>query len=464
MLRTVIFSIGLFILFSTNLYADLPEKFKSLSQKYRFNEANYGFAIQNLSNKTKKPIIHNAEKSFNTASLVKIFTTYIALKDLGPSYKWRSEFLYTGKVDKDILKGDLIFRGTGDASFSIADLEKMIREVQRLGIKKITGNLVLDYSFFGVMPKDINFDDNPYRAYNVLPSPISVQSNTINFKFNIDKNIIEIISEPNLSQLTIINNLKKTNRSCANWKSSLGVDKINSETVEFKGSFSDRCVGKEIDLALLDNSVYFHENFKDIWQRNGGLYSGIMKKNFEEPTNAIVISTHHSKPVSELIRDINKFSLNLMARNLMLTIIKEVTGERPTEDMVNGYVNSWLSQKEMTFENFYVDNGAGLSRDIKISPNQLLQILQKIYNDPLMPEIIASFPIASIDGTLRDRMQSKKFKQKGHFKTGSLKDVVGIAGFFLNNDGDMHSFVFIMNGKNAKKAQPFIDDLIGLNY
>jgi len=189
-----------------------------------------------------------------------------------------------------------------------------------------------------------------------------------------------------------------------------------------------------------------------------------MKKNFEEPTNAIVISTHHSKPVSELIRDINKFSLNLMARNLMLTIIKEVTGKRPTEDMVNGYVNSWLSQKEMTFENFYVDNGAGLSRDIKISPNQLLQILQKIYNDPLMPEIIASFPIASIDGTLRDRMQSKKFKQKGHFKTGSLKDVVGIAGFFLNNDGDMHSFVFIMNGKNAKKAQPFIDDLIGLNY
>ena len=101
--------------------------------------------------------------------------------------------------------------------------------------------------------------------------------------------------------------------------------------------------------------------------------------------NKKVISTHYSRPVSELIRDTNKFSLNLMARNLMLTVIREVSGIRPTEDMVNEYINRWLQREGLTFKNFFVDNGAGLSRNIKISSNQLLQTLQKIYNDPLMP-------------------------------------------------------------------------------
>ena len=464
MLRDTIFAIGLAVFFPVNLYAELPKNIKSLNHKYRFDQESYSFAIQNLSDKAKPIISHNAETLFNTASLVKIYSTFIALKDLGPNYKWRSEFSYTGRIDEATLNGDLIFTGTGDASFSIADLEKMVREIQRLGIKNINGNLVLDYSFFGAMPNKMNFDSSPFRAYNVLPSPISLQSNTINFKFYPVKDSVKIISEPYLSQLRIINGLKNNNRPCANWKSLLGIEIIDTENIRFSGSFSNQCIGKEIDLALLENSLYFHEVFKEIWLRNGGAYSGHVKKTYEEMANKKVISTHYSRPVSELIRDTNKFSLNLMARNLMLTVIREVSGIRPTEDMVNEYINRWLQREGLTFKNFFVDNGAGLSRNIKISSNQLLQTLQKIYNDPLMPEMIASFPIASIDGTLTDRMQSDKFKQKGHFKTGSLKDVVSIAGFFLNNEGDMLAFVFIMNGNKANKAQPFIDDLIGLNY
>ena len=147
MLRDTIFAIGLAVFFPVNLYAELPKNIKSLNHKYRFDQESYSFAIQNLSDKAKPIISHNAETLFNTASLVKIYSTFIALKDLGPNYKWRSEFSYTGRIDEATLNGDLIFSGTGDASFSIADLEKMVREIQRLGIKNINGNLVLDYSF-----------------------------------------------------------------------------------------------------------------------------------------------------------------------------------------------------------------------------------------------------------------------------------------------------------------------------
>ena len=148
----------------------------------------------------------------------------------------------------------------------------------------------------------------------------------------------------------------------------------------------------------------------------------------------------------------------------MLTTIRENNSLKPTEDMVNNFINEWLKKEGLSHEGLYVDNGAGLSRNIKISVNQLLLVLQKIYNDPFMPEMIASFPIASIDGTLKNKMKSTKITRNGHFKTGSLKNVVGIAGFFLNEDKDMNAFVFVMNHEDAKNAQPFIRDLLDLSF
>ena len=151
-----------------------------------------------------------------------------------------------------------------------------------------------------------------------------------------------------------------------------------------------------------------------------------------------------------------------MARNLMLTVITEKNSVNSTEGLVNAFVDTWVEKEGLLFESLFVDNGAGLSRKTQISVDYLMQILQKIYNDPFMPEMIASFPIASIDGTLKNKMKTSKFTRKGHFKTGSLKDVVGIAGFYLNAKKDMNAFVFIMNNEEAKNAQPFIEDLIEL--
>ena len=127
-------------------------------------------------------------------------------------------------------------------------------------------------------------------------------------------------------------------------------------------------------------------------------------------------------------------------------------------------LHKWLEEKGLPHKELYIDNGAGLSRRIQISTNQLLMILQTIYNDPFMPEMIASFPIASIDGTLKNKMKTTKFSRNGHFKTGSLKNVVGIAGFFLSDAKEMKAFIFMMNHEDAKNAQPFIEDLIDLTF
>jgi D-alanyl-D-alanine carboxypeptidase/D-alanyl-D-alanine-endopeptidase (penicillin-binding protein 4) len=317
------------------------------------------------------------------------------------------------------------------------------------------------------MPIEKDFDENPLRAYNVLPSAITIQSNTINFKLSTQKNKIKINTDPNLDNLLVKEDLRISNGKCGNWKSRLKIvanKKNNKNSVEFSGGFSRRCNEKEIDLAILDQSHYFFEIFKDLWSKNGGFFDGSYRKQYIEGTFKELLCTHFSRPLSELIRDVNKYSLNLMARNLMLTVIKEKNDVQPTEDMVNLYVHTWLKKLGLPYKGLYIDNGAGLSRNIQISINQLLLILQNIYNDPFMPEMIASFPIASIDGTLKNKMKTTSFSRNGHFKTGSLKNVVGIAGYFLNETKEMNSFVFIMNHEEAKNAQPFIEDLIDLTF
>jgi D-alanyl-D-alanine carboxypeptidase/D-alanyl-D-alanine-endopeptidase (penicillin-binding protein 4) len=459
--------LSVFILvFSLFAHAEKSDSLQKVINKYRFNESEFSFGIVNLAD-DQVIGIHNEKKLFNSASLVKIITTYIGLKELGPDFSWRSDFYYTGDIVGETLKGDIVFKGTGDASFSVEDLEGMIREIQGKGIKRIEGNLLFDTSYFGLIPNEVTFDSNPMRAYNVVPSAISLQSNTINFRFTSHKNKVKIVAKPNIKYLKIINNIKSTREKCLSWREKLNYEtKINEQqsTLNFSGKFSRKCKVKELDLAMLDWQTYFYHTFKQKWLDNGGWFNG----NFIDTSGTLaddrLLVSHYSEPLSSLIRDTNKYSLNLMSRNLILTVIANKNNVQPTEEMVNPYIKNWLSKNKIDNEGLFIDNGAGLSRDIKISINQFLMILQNIYYDPMMPEIISSFPIAGIDGTLKKRMKNSPIRMNGHFKTGSMNEVSAMAGFFLNNDKEMNIFVFMMNGKKANMSQNFQEALIESVY
>jgi len=125
------------LLFSINIYAEITQTYQSLLSKYEFKKDSYSLIVKNLTASSEAPIIHNGNKSFNPASLTKIITGFIALDKMGPNFKYHSDFSYTGKLVGDTLQGDLIFYGRGDASFSVDDLEKLIREIQEKGIKKL---------------------------------------------------------------------------------------------------------------------------------------------------------------------------------------------------------------------------------------------------------------------------------------------------------------------------------------
>ena len=455
------------VVVSVSVSAEVPQPFKSLINKYNFKKDSYSFAVKNLTNPQKKAIIYNGSKNFNPASLTKIITSFIALDKLGPNYKWRSDFYYTGQLNDDILEGDLIFVGRGDASFSTDNLESLIREIQKKGIKKIEGNLILNKSYFGKIPNSIDFDDDPMRAYNVLPNAISIQSNTINFKFKPQNNNVKIEAKPDLKYLKIKNNLRLSQKNCVSWKQALDYQKANSiqeEMIIFQGHLSKKCSNKEIDLSVIDNGRYFYEVFKYLWVQNGGNFSGGYWVNNNERLEGKLIASHLSRPLGVLIRDMNKYSLNLMARNLMLTVIAEDLKKQVTEDDVNHFVLDWLGNQGIANDNIFVENGAGLSRKTYINADTLLEIMDKIYEHPYMPEMLSSLSVLNEDGTLEKKMPFSKVKKNGHFKTGSLKNVSAIAGYFVDKDKNKKILIFLMNDKEANKSYNFQNELINLAF
>jgi serine-type D-Ala-D-Ala carboxypeptidase/endopeptidase (penicillin-binding protein 4) len=458
-----IFRILIICLIPFSVFADIPVEYKKIIEKYKFPSNSFTFVVKNLTNKSEPSVKHNEKKLFNSASLAKIISTFIAIDTLGPEFKWKSEFLHNGEIVGDTLNGDFIFKGRGDATFSISNLEESIRKIQRNGLKKIKGDLILDLSYFGMTSKEKVFDNDPMRAYNVLPHPVVIQSNTMNFIFSIDKNNLNIESNPELHNFDIKNNVKITKGRCIDWKSKLNYrakKKDSKTTIIFDGNYSRNCGVKEFDLSVLDNNEYFYQIFKKIWNSNGGEFDGHLDVTYMQGINWQFLYRHTSKPLSVIVRDMNKYSLNLMARNIMLTVLAEDTDLLVLESSLNDYVHQWLEKNNLLHKGLFFENGAGLSRKSFLTSEQLLLLMQKIYYDPFMPEVLASFPISGIDGTLKRRMKYSSFKIFAHLKTGSMKNVNAIAGFLLDKNRDMKIFIFIINDKNAKDSQRFQEALI----
>ena len=446
-----------------SVFAEIPLEYKKIINKYKASQDSFTFIVKNLTNKSEPLVTHNEKKLFNPASLVKIISTFIAVEELGPQFKWQSDFLHNGEITGDTLNGDLIFKGRGDATFSINNLESSIRKIQRNGIKNIKGDLILDLSYFGLVSKEKSFDNDPMRAYNALPNPVVIQSNTMNFILTMKGRSLNIESNPSLENITIKNNIKITNERCIDWKSKLDYrteTKDSKFKIIFGGKFSRKCGIKGINLSVLNDEEYFYRIFKETWNANGGEFSGNLNVTYIQEANLKVLYKHNSRALSEIIRDVNKYSLNLMARNTMLTILAEDSDLLVLESSVNKYVKSWFEKNSLPHNGLFIQNGAGLSRNSILTSEQLLLFMENIYHDPLMPEMLASFPISGVDGTLRRRMNYSSFKKSGHFKTGSMKNVNAIAGFLLDKNNEMKIFIFIMNDLTAKDSHRLQEALI----
>jgi D-alanyl-D-alanine carboxypeptidase/D-alanyl-D-alanine-endopeptidase (penicillin-binding protein 4) len=438
--------------------ASLPPSVLTALRQAHIPLADIGVEVREAN--SRKPLISvNSARPMNPASTMKLLTTYAGLEVLGPAYIWKTEAWLDGKLENGELHGDLILKGYGDPKLTIEQFWLWLRELRGRGLRKIHGNVILDRSAFQLAPHDpAAFDNDPVRAYNVGPDALLLNFNAIRLHIIPHGEKVGIFVEPELAGITLDNRLTMVAQGdCANWDDAV-FPQLNGATLLIQGTFPASCGERAEYVSLLPHSNYLNAVFRALWQELGGTLSGGMRDGVV-PDGATLFASHNSAPLSELIRDINKFSNNVMARQLFLSL--GISSTTPTSiARSEQVVHDWLAQKKLNFPELVLENGAGLSRVERISPHSMALLLQDAQHGPLQPEFEASLPIVGVDGTLKKRLHENAAASHAHLKTGSLEGVKTIAGYVQSRDGKQWIMVFFINHPNASAGQRAQDALI----
>lgn len=441
---------------------------KELVIKNKINPQDFAYSIKNIS--TGESWSKNADKSFNFASVNKLITATIALDELGPDFKFRTSFFSNNQIRENKLLGDLIIKGEGDPTLSIENLKDIFNSFKARGIKQITGNIFLDDSYFKFQPNPEYIDDLNYRAYNVQPKSLLIEAGAIEVQFlNQDDNVY-LFSKPSIKEIEVINNLKITNKVCEDWKSKIHPDlTFTDELIQviLNGSFSKSCKNKSLYLNALNQDEYFKVAIKNILNQADIEFNGeIQKKSFadDELNSFVLLHEHFSDPLNQLMYQMNKFSLNLFSRNLALAVMKQKTEFEADEFNTDIFFKSWFEKKEINFNEFFIENGAGLSRSSYANTLLFQEVLTFIVESDWKSEIISTLPIAGIDGTLKSMFKEKSFSNATHLKTGRLKNVFALSGFMKSSKGEEYIVTFVLNGPQYQSFLKFIEQSLDYLY
>jgi serine-type D-Ala-D-Ala carboxypeptidase/endopeptidase (penicillin-binding protein 4) len=414
---------------------------------------------------------HNDAASMQPASTIKLLTTLVGLERLGPTYRGRSELVTSESVVNDALEGNLGLRGLGDADLDWRALQTMLRTLRSQGIRDIRGDLVIDRELFQPPRPDIGapqFDDEPEFRYNVIPDALLLNMNLHNVSFRSNADSLTIEMTPQLDGVSVVNKMMLIDAACNKWEDgwkSPTVDRSADSNIRItlNGTFPKNCVAST-ELNLLDRREYAERLFRALWREMGGTFSGAVREAAVGSAGTRILASHHSRPLAEVIRDINKSSDNTLARLLYLTLGTLSTTENTllTTARADQEVRAWLKRHAINDHGLALENGSGLSRAERISPSQMIALLTVGVRSNWAPEFMASLPIAALDGTMRRRLRESPAAQRARLKTGTLKNVVAVAGYVPDGTNELCVAVAFINHPLATSsvAQPILDVLM----
>lgn len=454
------------LLFAAKItFAALPTPVVEALKKASIPQESVSVVVQPL-DADQVVISHNSNKPMNPASVMKLVTSYAALEALSPAYRWKTEVFRNGTLNNGVLDGDLMIKGYGDPSFKAQDFWRLLMTVQQAGIQKINGNLVIDKSVYAdEVSQHETFDDETWRAYNAMPSAFLVSGRNTSFKFAVQDGRVLVNQEFELPEIQIINQMKLRQNGCGDWRNYFSYtvqQKNGGAVVTFTGGYSPECEERYLELSVLSDTQYAFYTFKKLWAQLGGQFSGNLQI-ASVPLTGQKVTTQYSEPLSQVMHDINKWSNNLMARQLMLTVGLETGngGLMPVmEKSAAVAIQETLVRKGLFFDELVLENGSGLSRVERISAEHLAQLLVRAFKSPVMPDFMASLPILGLDGTTKKRLVDTGLQGRAQLKTGSLNGVTTIAGYLLDANLRRYAVVFLINHANAAQGRKAQDALL----
>jgi D-alanyl-D-alanine carboxypeptidase/D-alanyl-D-alanine-endopeptidase (penicillin-binding protein 4) len=420
---------------------------------------------------TRPSLSFNAGAPMNPASAMKLFTTFAALELLGPAYHWKTEAYLDGPLQQGVLEGNLVLKGYGDPRLDYESFWMLLRALRGKGLREIRGDLVLDRSFFAPGNGDPgDFDGEALRPYNVLPDALLVHYKSLRFVFlpEPERDRVRVYAAPHPPGLVVTSNLRLVDGDCAEGRAFRTLlapvfEPGPPPRVAFDGRYPLACGEKDLNVALLPPNAHVGGVLRELWGEMGGTWHGQAREG-AVPENARLLHTHESPALAEMVRDINKHSNNVMARQLFLTLATAGNDPPAMVHQSRQVLRHWLNLKGIAAPELSIENGSGLSRSDRASAATLAALLQAAWKSAVMPEFVASLPLAALDGTMKKRLLDEPLAGQAHLKTGLLSDARAMAGYLLDAGGRRQIVVMLMHHPNAPDAEAANDALLRWVY
>lgn len=410
----------------------------------------------------------NADRLVSAASTMKLITTYAALELLGPTFQWNTRLYTDGTLKNGVLHGNLYFVGVADPKLTQERLWLLLRDLRDYGVRQIHGNLILDGSYFHLphgLPHFVDDDNDPYAPYLVEPNALLTNLNVFHFQIaaRADKKVQAWV-RPAVPQLTLDNQVTLTTAgSCppsSHFHFKPHSDKDGHIIVTITGRLPEGCRSGDY-LSLMSPEAYTAALIRSLWKSLGGTLTGQSLLG-RLPVGAQLLATSSSPDLVTMVRDINKWSSNIMARQLFLVIGAEnrLAGDSDDLHAARRTVREWLAHKGIDTSDVVLDNGSGLSRIARITPRQQIKLLEQAWRSPYAAELISSLPLVAMDGTMRHRLRNTEMRGEGHIKTGTLTDVRAVAGFTRDRNNTTWAVSAMINTPSAWKGLSILDRIL----
>ncbi len=420
---------------------------------------------------------HRAGEAMNPASVIKLVTTYAALDVLGPDFLWKTNITMDGSIQNGLLDGNMVVRGGGDPKLVVERLQALLSQVQASGVRAIRGDIVLDRSAFSEPSVNAaEFDGEPLRPYNTQPDALLINFKTLVMTFTPDlsQGRALVRTEPPMAGLLVDGSVPLLPAAnCGDWRSDLRASVDSPSHVQFLGSYASACGERVWPSAYADPSSFAARAIEGSWKVLGGLLTGQVREatapelvmlrsrgTLSGNTSPLRLESP-SLPLLDIVRDVNKFSNNVMAQHLFLSLgLHGKLGQTQagTFDAGRAATQAWWLKTLPAAAPPVLDNGSGLSRSGRISARSLAAMLQHAAKSPLADALADSLPLVGVDGSMRER--AKGATGRAQIKTGSLRDVSAVAGYAQGTSGSHYIVIGIVNHPNASAARPALNTLI----
>ncbi len=440
------------LMITTTVNADiLPSAISTMINKSGLKSNELGIYIKETkSNKTIAAL--NIDNRFLPASVIKVYSAYAILLELGYEYRWATNFYYTGGYNKGIV-GDLIVQAQGDPTLRNSDIPAIVKALKKQGIKRIKRNIVIDRQYFKVPSRDSShFDKNVYSAYNAMPDALMFNEHVSRFSLYPKAGKYQISKQIPGNSYKVSNNIKVVNGSC---KGSRSIPRITvnhsnpTPVLQLSGKLSKQCKKRNYHYIITKPYKEFYSALKNELKKQGISYKGQMRL-AKVPQGAKKVYTHYSDTLEDIISKTSKKSNNVFARHLLLTLGAKIYGAPSNLNKGRRAVEKILNRYHLLhYSKTCIDNGCGLSRESRITAKSMAKVLDHAYKS-YGSRWMNTLSIAGKDGTIRRRFAHTKVKNRAWMKTGTLNKVKNISGYLLSKSNKLYTVVILVNSTRAK--------------